>query len=326
MRYLLLFYIGLYLTSCDKPPKEQPKLAQVIYLQPQKYIEKATFYGIIQARQSSPLIAQTDGVLDWQAKPGDELNKSDIIASIENPEIAKSSDLASTAEAIAKQQHSRSLTLANTNATSKQQLQEREQAWITTQQSLAKAKREHKKTKFFAPFNGVVGPNLVHEGTHVKAGDVIGHFFDPNDLIVEVQIPVGFKNSLKSQQTVIIENGKYTLPHVPKMLNPETHMMVIHIPIQSSTSLIGEVVDVEIHLKEWENAVVIPLAAVKFEDIVASVLVFKDGTLKKCELTIGPKDAKNVVVINGLAIGESLCLDPHHFYEGDAITPKYPEL
>ncbi|MEI6628194.1 MAG: efflux RND transporter periplasmic adaptor subunit, partial [Alphaproteobacteria bacterium] len=279
-----------------------------------------------QAKQSSPLVAQTDGVLDWQAKPGDELNKSAIIASIENPEMAKSSDLASTAEAIAKQQHNRSLTLAKTNATSKQQQQEREQAWITAQQSLAKAKQEHKKTKFFAPFNGIVGPNLVHEGTHVKAGDVIGHFFDPNDLIVEVQIPVSFKNSLKPQQTVIIENGKYTLPHVPKMLNPDTHMMIIHIPIQNSTSLIGEVIDVEIHLKEWNNAVVIPLASVKFEDNAASVLIFKDGKLEKREVTLGPKDAKNVVVVSGLAIAESLCLDPHHFYEGDAITPKYPEL
>ncbi len=326
MRCLLLCVIGLCFVSCGKPPQEKPKLAQVIYLQPQKYVEKATFYGIIQARQSSPLVAQTDGVLDWQAKPGDELNKSAIIASIENPEIAKASDLASTAETIAKQQHNRSLTLANTNATSKQQLQEREQAWITAQQSLTKAEREHKKTKFFAPFNGVVGPNLVHEGTHVKAGDVIGHFFDPNDLIVEVQIPVGLKNSLKSQQTVIIENGKYTLPHVPKMLNPDTNMMVIHIPIQSSTSLVGEVIDVEIHLKEWDNAVVIPLAAVKFEDNSASVLIFQDGKLEKREVNLGPKDAKNVVVVSGLSIAESLCLDPHHFYEGDAITPKYPEL
>lgn len=326
MRYLLLFFIGFCFVSCGKSPQEKPKLAQVIFLQPQNYVEKATFYGIIQARQSSPLVAQADGVLDWQAKPGDELNKSAIIASIENPEIAKASDLASTAEAIAKQQHSRSLTLANTNATSKQQLQEREQAWITAQQALAKAEQERKKTKFFAPFNGIVGPNLVHEGTHVKAGDVIGHFFDPNDLIVEVQIPVGFKNSLKAEQTVIIENGKYTLPHVPKMLNPNTHMMVIHIPIQNSTSLIGEVVDVEIHLKEWNSAVVIPLVAVKFEDNAASVLIFKEGKLEKREVIIGPKDAKNAVIVSGLSACESLCLDPHHFYEGDAITPKYPEL
>jgi RND family efflux transporter MFP subunit len=326
MRFLFILSILLALTSCDKSPQEKPKLAQVIYVQPQTYVEKATFYGIINARQSSPLVAQTDGILDWQSQAGDELTKEAPIASIENPEIARAFSLATNAEVIAKQQYKRSLTLANTNTASKQQLQEREQTWIIAQQGLAKAEQEHKKAKFVAPFNGIVGPKLVHEGTHVKTGEVIGHFFDPTDIVVEVQIPVGFKDSLKAKQTAIIEGAKYALPHVPKMLDPNTHMMIIHIPIQNSTSLIGEVIDVEIHLKEWIDAVVIPLAVVKFENTQASVLILKEGKLEKRELTLGPKDAKNVVVTNGLSIGESLCLDPHHFYEGDAITPKYPEL
>ncbi len=326
MRYLLLLQIVICLASCDKTPKETPKLAQVIYLQPQKYVEKSIFYGTVQARYSSPLIAQTDGVLDWKSQPGDELSKSTTIANIENPEIARAFALATTAESIAKQQYNRILTLSKTNNTSKQQLQEREQMWIMAQQALAMAELEYKKSKFTAPFNGVVGPNLIHAGTNVKVGDVIGHFFDLSNMVVEVQIPVGFKNALKTHQTVIIEGTKYTLPHVPKMLNPKTHMMIIHIPIQNLTSLIGEVIDVEIYLKEWKNAVVIPLSAVKFEDEDASVLVFKDGIFEKHELTLGPKDAKNIVVTSGLEIGESLCLDPHHFYEGDDITPKYPEL
>ena len=79
-------------------------------------------------------------------------------------------------------------------------------------------------------------------------------------------------------------------------------------------------------MKEWENAVVIPLTAIKFEEDVASVLIFKDGKLEKRTITIGPKDAKNAVILSGLSANESLCLDPHHYYEGDEITPKYPEL
>ena len=237
MRCLFLLPFILFLVSCEKPQAEK-KLAQAIHIQTQNYIEKAIFYGFVQARQSSPLIAQTDGVLDWQAKPGDELNKASIIASIENPETTKAFDLARASESIAKQQHNRSLALSKTNATSKQQLQEREQELIKAQQALAKSELDHKKTKFFAPFDGIVGPNLIHEGTYVKSGDVIGHFFDPKDLIVEVQIPIGFKNSLKSGQAVIIENSKYALPNVPKMLNPDTNMMVIHIPVQNSNVLI----------------------------------------------------------------------------------------
>lgn len=325
MRYLFLLPIILCFTACEKTQSEK-KLAQAVYIRPQKYIEKATFYGIVQARQSSPLTAKTDGVLDWQTKPGDELSKASLIASIENPEITKAFDLATAAESIATQQYNRSLTLAKTNATSKQQLQEREQELIKAQQELAKAALDHKKTQFLAPFDGIVGPNLIHEGTYIKTGDVIGHFFDPKDLIIEVQISVGFKNALKTGQVVVIENAEYSLPLVPKMLNPETNMMVIHIPIQNSNALIGEVIDVTIHLKEWENAVVIPLTSIKFEENIASILTIKDSKLEKKTITIGPKDAKNTVVLSGLSIGETLCLDPHHFYEGDEVTPKYPEL
>lgn len=325
MRYLFLFLLAFGFISCDKE-KPETKLAQAIYIQPQEYIEKASFYGIMQARQSSPLVAQADGVLDWQAKPGDELNKEAIIAHIANPEITKEFDLATAAEEIARQQYNRSLTLSKNNATSKQQLQEREQELIKTQQALAKAELGHKKTKFFAPFDGIVGPNLIHEGTYVKSGDIIGHFFDPKDLIVEVQIPVGFKNSLMAGQAVVIENSKYTLPLVPKMLNPETNMMVIHIPVKDLNALIGEVIDVMIHLKVWGNAVVIPLTAIKFEENIASILTIKEGNLEKRTITIGPKDAQNAVILTGLSIGETLCLDPHHFYEGETVTPKYPML
>ncbi len=326
MRLVLFISVLLTLISCDKKIQEKPKLAQVIHLQPQEYVEKTIFYGIIQAKQSSPLVAQTDGVLDWKSESGEELGKSSLIAEIQNPENARAFTLSTNAEAIAKQQYDRSLALSNSKTTSKQQLQEREQALITAQQDLTKIEQEYKKTKFIASFNGVVGPKLIKEGTQVKTGDVIGHFFNPTDIIVEVQIPVGFKNLLKPGQTVIIEGAKYALPHVPKMLNPTNNMMILHIPIKNTSILIGEVIDVEIHLKELNKAIVIPLTAVKFDDTAASALVFKDGKLEKRELTLGSKDSKNVVVVVGLKVGDNLCLDPHDFYEGDEITPKYPEL
>lgn len=179
---------------------------------------------------------------------------------------------------------------------------------------------------FIAPFDGILGPHLIHEGTHVKAGEVIGHFFNPSNVVVEVQIPVMFKESLKANQIAIIGEKHYPLPHVPKMLNPHSNMMVIHIPIQQSPFLIGEVIDVEIHLKEWNQAIVLPLGSVKFEDERASVLVLNSGKLEKRDITIGVKDATQVVVVKGIQPGETICSDPHHYYEGERIIPKYPEL
>jgi RND family efflux transporter MFP subunit len=269
---------------------------------------------------------QTDGVIDWLTKPGDEVLAPKAIAKIDNPEIEKTHELATSAEAIAKQQYNRSAALAKSNTTSHQQLQEREQAWITAQQNLAKAETDRKKALFIAPFDGIVGPQLIHEGTHVKTGDVIGHFFNPSDLVVEVQIPVSFKESLKENQTAMVEGKPYSLPHVPKMLNPTTHMMVIHIPIKHSTLLVGEIVDVEIYLNESNQVIALPLGSIKFEDGETSVLVSNKGKLEKREITLGTKDAKQTVVLNGIQAGDTVCLDPHHHFEGESITPQYPEL
>jgi len=325
MRFLFLF-VFLFFAGCGKTPEEKGKLAQAIYVQPQKYVEKSIFYGTVQARQSSPLVVQTDGVIDWLTKPGDEVLAPKAIAKIDNPEIEKTHELATSAEAIAKQQYNRSAALAKSNTTSHQQLQEREQAWITAQQNLAKAETDRKKALFIAPFNGIVGPQLIHEGTHVKTGDVIGHFFNPSDLVVEVQIPVSFKESLKENQTAMVEGKPYSLPHVPKMLNPTTHMMVIHIPIKHSTLLVGEIVDVEIYLNESNQVIALPLGSIKFEDGETSVLVSNKGKLEKREITLGTKDAKQTVVLNGIQAGDTVCLDPHHHFEGESITPQYPEL
>ncbi|MEI7494306.1 MAG: efflux RND transporter periplasmic adaptor subunit [Alphaproteobacteria bacterium] len=324
--WFLFLFVFLFLAGCDKTPEEKGKLAQAIYVQPQKYVEKSVFYGTVQARQSSPLVVQTDGVLDWLTQSGDEILTSQTIAKIDNPEIEKAHELASSAEAIAKQQYNRSAALAKSNTTSHQQLQEREQAWITAQQNLAKAETDRKKALFIAPFDGIVGPQLIHEGTHVKTGDVIGHFFNPSDLVVEVQIPVSYKESLKENQTAMVEGKPYSLPHVPKMLNPTTHMMVIHIPIKHSTLLVGEIVDVEIYLNESNQVIALPLGSIKFEDGETSVLVSNKGKLEKREITLGTKDAKKAVVLNGIQAGDTVCLDPHHHFEGESITPQYPEL
>lgn len=326
MWFLLPLIVFLSLNGCNQTPKEQGKLAQAVCIQPQTYIEKSIFYGTVQALKSSPLTVQTDGILDWLTQPGDEILKDSVIAKIDNPSVEKAYELAANAEAIAKQQYNRSSSLAKSNTTSQQQLQEREQSWITAQQNLTKAEQERKKAQFIAPFDGIVGPQLIHEGTHVKAGDIVGHFFNPSDIVVEVQIPVSFKESLHKNQTAIINGERYFLPHVPKMLNPATNMMVIHIPIQRSTLLIGEVIDVEIHLKEWDQVIVLPLGSIKFEDETSSVLVSNKGQLEKRTVTIGIKDAKQAVILKGLQAGETVCLDPHHLYEGDNIIPKYPEL
>ncbi len=324
--WLLFLFAFLFLAGCGKTPEEKGKLAQAIYVQTQKYVEKSVFYGTVQARQSSPLVVQTDGVLDWLTKSGEEVLASKAVAKINNPEIEKAHELATNAEAIAKQQYNRSAALAKSNTTSHQQLQEGEQAWITAQQNLAKAETDRKKALFIAHFDGIVGPQLIHEGTHVKTGDVIGHFFNPSDLVVEVQIPVSFKESLKENQTAMVEGKPYSLPHVPKMLNPTTHMMVIHIPIKHSTLIVGEIVDVEIHLNESQQVIALPLSSIKFEDDGAFVLVLNKGKLEKREITLGAKNAKQAVVLNGIQLGDTVCFDHHHHFEGESITPQYPEL
>ncbi len=326
MRIWYLFFLALTLGACSKTPQEKVKLASTICAEPTLYVEKSTFYGTVQAQQSSPLSVQTEGVIDWLTKPGDEVQKSETIAKINNPEIEKTYELATHAEAIAKQQYTRSSSLAKSNTNSQQQLQEREQAWIKTKLDLTKAEQDYKKLLFTAPFDGIVGPQLIHAGTHAKAGEIIGHFFNPKHIVVEVQIPVSFKSVLKKGQTAIIQGKEYSLPHVPKMLNPDTHMMVIHIPIQDSSLLIGEVIDVQIHLKEWPNAIVLPLGAIKFEDDKSSVLIWQKDGLKKCDVTIAKKDAKQAVILTGIKPGEIICLDPHHNNEGDKITPNCPQL
>ncbi len=324
MWFLLLLFLSL--SGCDNSTKNKGKLAQAICVQPQKYTEKSIFYGAVQALKNTPLVVQADGVLIWTTQPGNKITKSSIIAKIDNPQTQKVYELAVNAEAITNQQYKRSVSLAKSSATSQQQLQERENAWIISQQDLAKAETDQKKSLFIAAFDGIMGPQLIHEGTHVKTGEIVGYFFNPSDIVVEVQIPADFKESLKENGTVIINNKTYTLPNVPRILNPATHMLTVHIPIQDSTLLIGEVTDVEIHLKEWTDIIVLPLGAIKFEDESTSVLVLQKGILEKRDVTLGIKDAKQAVITKGIEPGEIICLDPHHFYEGEKIIPSYAEL
>lgn len=323
---IFLFFVLLALSGCSDSTKDEKKLAQSLCVRPQKYSEKSIFYGVVQASKSSPLVAQAEGILIWTKQPGDEVAKASIVARIDTPETEKVYKLALDAEAIASQQHKRSLSLAKGKITSQQQLQEKEHHWILSQQDLAKAESAQRKSLFMASFAGIMGPQLVHDGTHIKTGEIIGYVYNPSGTVVEVQIPATFKDSLKGNKLVSINNKNYTLPYVPKMLNPTTQMMIVHIPIEDSSLLIGEVIDVEIYLKEWENVVVVPLGSIKFKNDETTVLVLQKGALAERTVTLGTTSFNQAIITNGLEPGDIICLDPHHYYEGEKIIPSYAEL
>src|SRR6185312_13074020 len=121
-------------------------------------------------------------------------------------------------------QYERVAALLKSGHVSRKEVEEAKATWLEAQKISTTSKIERDKSRFYAPFDGVVGVFKVREGAYVNDGNPIGNFYDPASLIVEFDIPPLVVRFIHDGQKVKVNKVLYALTHVQRMVDEETHM------------------------------------------------------------------------------------------------------
>ena len=271
--------------------------------------------GTILANEEVELRSEISGkITDLLFKEGAYVNKGDLLIKINDADLQAQLRKAESKVRLVEDREARQRQLAQNQMIS----QEDYESTLNDLQS-AKAeydliKAEIDKTEIRAPFNGVVGLRGVSEGSFVTTSTVIARLQNLSNLKVDFAIPQKYATLVKIGDEIIFKLSSSDFGYKAKVyaiepkIDPSTRTLKLRAicEIDYRGLFPGAFVNVEVKLKEIENAILIPTIAIVPELKGQSVYLFKSGIVSPQSVEIGLREEKRVQIVSGLEEGDTV--------------------
>jgi RND family efflux transporter MFP subunit len=312
--------------------------------------------GTLQGFVQAPISARASGYLRrWYKDIGSRVNKGDLLAEIDAPEI----DQQLSQAVAARQQAASSLSLANStmerwealrkkDAVSQQELDERRSGASQARANLAAADANVERLRqtagfkrVIAPFSGVITRRNVDVGDLIDAGGGAGRqmfvLSQTDPLRVTVNVPQTYSQLVKQGQEVTItqtelrgQTFRGQVARTAASIDAATRTMQIEVtlPNKDGVLLPGAYVQVLLPLQA-SKAMTIPTNALMIRgEGVRVATLDADSRVRIKPIKVGRNYGERVEVTEGVTANDKLVLNPSDsLTEGDQVTvaPPPPE-
>jgi RND family efflux transporter MFP subunit len=303
--------------------------------------------GTLQGRMQAPIAARANGyVKRWTKDIGARVEKGELLAEIENPEIDQqisqavaTRDQTAASLALSKRTVERSEELRKSGMVAQQLLDEHRNAVAVAQANLAAAEANLARLKdqqgykrVVAPFAGIITKRNVDVGDLIDGGAARALFIlsQTDPLRVYVDVPQSYANLVKPGQKVTISQNEVRgrtfegeVARTAGAIDPASRTMQIEVtlPNRDGALLPGAYVQVALPLAAGER-VAIPTNALMFRSEGLRVAaVDAAGKVTFLPVKVGRNFGQSVEVVDGVSGRERLVLNPSDsLAEGDIVT------
>lgn len=309
-----------------------------------------------QAMEDTTIYARANGfVSKIYADIGDNVKAGQVLADIEAPDIDQQliEARANLHEANANRELSR-VTLERYRAAKERGAVssnewDEQQALFNTRDAAAKTAEATVKRleatqgwlKVVAPFDGVIAARNIDRGSLVSSGSqtnvtALFRIVQANVLRVFVDLPQTTVPGIKTGQEVDVTLREYpgqTFKGKVARLNgsldsaSRTRRAEIHLPSENGKLLPGMYVTVALNVAAEKPALIIPAAAVVFDQQGTRVVsVGSDNKIAYKKIFIGRDFGKDLEIIQGIDLADHLVMNPRNdLREGETVIVSKPE-
>ena len=297
--------------------------------------------GTLKAYVESPIYARTNGYLKkWYKDIGSHVNKGDLLAEIDTPEIDQQlaqmrADL-TTAQAnlgLAGTTAARYQELLKSDSVSRQDVDNASGNYAARQAMVQSAEANVKRLeelesfkRVYAPFSGVITQRNVDAGNLINAGNggnANKEMFDLaqiDPLRVFVSVPQSFGPSIRVGMKACLELSEFSgrsfcgqVTRTANAIDPGTRTLLteVDVPNPSGTLLPGSYAQVNFNVKMTGERFTLPINALLFrpEGTMAAV-VGPDSRLNLKKITIGRDFGANLEVLEGISPEDNIVVNP----------------
>ena len=320
----------------------QMALPSVAVITPQRSAasQEIVLPGNVQPFISAPIYSRTNGYLKhWYADIGAHVNKGQLLAEIETPEVDQQlqqsrSNLA-TAQAnlkLAEITKERYTGLLASHAVAQQDADNAVGSY-NANKAIVDANQANVKQletlqsfeKIYAPFDGIITARNTDIGALIASGNSgtvktdLFHISQPGKLRVYVNVPEQYSQAatpgLTADLTLAEFPGRHfqgKLVRTSNSINLETRTLVAEIDVDNPTGELLSGAYAEVHLKVGgqNSSYLVPVATLIFRSQGLQVAAVKDGTVSLTAVTPGHDFGDQIEIVAGLTGNESVIVSP----------------
>jgi RND family efflux transporter MFP subunit len=336
--------------TLDKATAEQSKLyVKVASPKSNQAGRTLSLPGTLKGYVESPIAARASGYLRrWHKDIGSRVNKGELLAEIDTPEI----DQQLTQAVAAREQMASSLALAKStmerwealrkkDAVSQQELDERRSSETQARANLAAADANIERLRqlqafkrVVAPFSGVVTRRNVDVGDLIDAGGGTGRTMfvlaQTDALRIYVSVPQSYSQLVKPGQKVTVTQSELLgrqfegqVARTAASIEPATRTMQVEITLANKDGALlpGAYVQVLLPLQA-SQAMTIPTNALMIRgEGIRVALVDAESKIRLRPVKIGRNYGENVEVLEGVSAADQLVLNPaDSLNDGDPVA------
>jgi RND family efflux transporter MFP subunit len=312
----------------------------VIHPTPENGAEDLVLPSTLQAYVESPIYARTNGYLrKWYHDIGSRVNKGDLLADIDTPEVDQQLNQAQadlvTAQAnehLSQITEARYSELLKTDGVSKQEVDNAtgdlaaKRAIVESSQANVHRLSELKSfQKVYAPFSGVVTQRNVDIGTLINAGNggtsqQLFYLAQTDPIRVYVNVPEAYAPSIRRGLGAFLELGQYPgqkfqgeVVRTAEAIDLPTRTLLTEVDVPNKTGLLlpGGYAQVHLLVHVQGERLQVPVNALLFRsEGLRAVIIDANHRVRLQPLEIGRDYGTSLEVLNGLKHDDWIVLNP----------------
>jgi membrane fusion protein (multidrug efflux system) len=323
---LILLILGLIGYRISKSGNENPsgpknggpKMAQQvegIVVNSENFSDVLSLSGSIEANEQVEIRSEVSGVVEAiYFQEGTTVTKGQALLKINDLELRAQLSQAVTRQNLASENERRAKLLLEKEAISQEEydIASSEYRSLKAQTQLIQAQLA--KTTVRAPFSGKIGLRSISPGTYVTPTTLISKLVNTDILKITFSIPEKYSSNLQPNTKVTFtvpnqtESFEATIYAVESEIETTTRTLRIRAKIANTSGKIlpGTFATVNLPLTAITDAILIPTEAIIPVQNGKKVILSKNGKATEVLIETGTRTKENILVIQGLQVGDTL--------------------
>jgi membrane fusion protein (multidrug efflux system) len=284
-------------------------------LKPQRLDNIVRSSGTVLASESVDLVAEAAGRLEnISFIEGSHVRSGDLLAKINDDDLQAQLRKTELQIQLASEQEKRQKQLYDKSLISNEQYD-----ISLNQLNTLKADRDNliasiRKREIRAPFDGIIGLRYVSQGGYVSQTTHIASIQKINPVKIDFSIPEKYAGKVSVGDPVQLSNDETKLQFTGKLyaiepkIDPTMGTLQLRAICDNKSEKLfpGAYVQIELKLKQINDALMVPTQAVIPVLKGQMVLIRKNGVVVSIPVKVGIRTATNVQIISGLSEGDTV--------------------
>lgn len=270
----------------------------------------------LEAEQEAMVVAKVKGIVKKLAvEEGDYVKAGDILASLEDEQLALEAEQAKATMDRLNNELKRKEELYKKNLVSAQEFENAKYEFQAQKSAFELAKLQVQYSQIKAPISGVISDRLIKVGNMIDVNQQVFKITDFDPLLAVLNVPEHELSKLrKGQQTIIQVDAVQDQTFAGQVLrmsptvNPETGTFEVTVSIKDESRRLkpGMFGRVRIVYDTHKNTLLIPKNAVMTEDGVSSVYVINKKLAYRKPVSTGYINGDNIEILKGLSPADTV--------------------